>query len=357
MSLTLSQKLHKDRDSICRFCAAHKSIRLFGSGDTAILMVRYLRDEGIGFTDFMMTDEDAAETGDTWFDLPVTPLSRAVIAPGDGIIITSEAWMQGFVTKKLMDMGAAPSQLFQQGVYGQYTDMLEDYSRIRPGYTGAGNADGFYAHYTALDDAGKKAGTDKAAAVHNYLNKYEHYLGGLRDKELTLLELGIFDGASLNMWEAYFPKGRIIGVDFDERCASMGGGRKEVVIADLSLMDNLEKLKAYRPEIIIDDASHIWSHQIKSLVTLFPVLPHGGIFIMEDLETSFSAYRFQNYNDAPVSAYAFLSAVSRAVTGGEYFDKEASSPALALFTDEINALAAETETMTFLKGSCILVKK
>ena len=56
MSLTLSQKLHKDRDSICRFCAAHKSIRLFGSGDTAILMVRYLRDEGIGFTDFMMTD-------------------------------------------------------------------------------------------------------------------------------------------------------------------------------------------------------------------------------------------------------------------------------------------------------------
>ena len=357
MDLTLAQKLHKDRDSILRFCSRHDRIRLFGSGDPAILMFRYLTDEQIDVADFIMTDEDAAQTGSVWFDKPVVPLSEAHFRPEDGIFITSEAWMQGFVVQKLRAMGVLPAQIYQQGIYGQYTEMESDLSSVRTGYTGNDAPEGYFAGYTALDAIGTQTGTDKAHGTHNYLNKYEHFLLPWKDRSFTLLELGIFDGASLRMWEQYFPQAHIVGVDFDERCAQMGGGRKEVVIADLSLLSTLESLKKYKPEIIIDDASHIWSHQIKSLVTLFPVLPHGGVFILEDLETSFSAYRFQNYNDAPVSAYDFCRLIATVVTGGEVLDTRALQPEAALLAPEIEAVASETELVSFIKGSCILIKK
>lgn len=355
MELSVSQKLHKERESILRFCANAKQIRIFGSGDVAILMYRYLEDEHIAVQDFIVPDADY--TRDHFYGLPLLKLSDVSFRPDDGIILAVEMWMQGLVVETLKKREDCPSMIYPQAIYGQYTDLQCEPSMTRTGYTGNDAPSGYFSALTSLNETGNVHGTDKSDRKHNYLNKYEFFLQPWKEKEFTFLELGVFDGASVRMWRDFFTNARIVGVDIDERCTAEQGERIEIIIDDLSIIASLEKLKALQPAIIIDDASHIWSHQIKSLVTLWPVLPHGGIFILEDLETSFSAYRYSNYDDASVSAYRFLSAIAETVTGGELIQAKDCDYSLALLLPEITAIAQETEMISFIKGSCILVKK
>ena len=355
MSLTLSQKLHKERQSVLRFCSRARHVRLFGSGDVAILMYRYLEDEHIEVQDFIVPDADY--TRDTFYGLPMHTLSDVSFSPDDGLILAVEMWMQGLVVETLKGRPDCPSLIYPQAIYGQYTDLQGELSMTLPGYTGAGEPNGYFSRFVQLNEIGLQNGTDKSERVHNYLNKYEFFLHPLKDEAFTLLELGVFDGESLRMWRDYFTSARIIGVDIDERCRQYEEERIHVMIEDLSVIEALESLKAYTPRVIIDDASHIWSHQIKSLCTLWSVLPHGGIFIVEDLETSFSAYRFSNYDDSPVSAYRFLSAIAEVVTSCEQPEPFDNGDCLTLLQPEIVALAQDVEMISFIKGSCILIKK
>jgi len=68
-----------------------------------------------------------------------------------------------------------------------------------------------------------KYGTDKFG--HGYLQHYEKYFSPIRNKKLNILEIGIggFDdpkngGDSLRMFQDYFPKSIIYGIDlYDKR--------------------------------------------------------------------------------------------------------------------------------------------
>ena len=354
-SLTLNQKLHRERDRVLHFCANHQKIRIFGGGDIAILFFRYLQDEGIEVTDFIIPDDDYRS--DTFLGRPAYAFTSATFSRGDGVILAIESWLQGYVVYHLAARLVFPPQIYQQSIYGQFTDLAGDKSNLLPGYIGNDAPEGYFARYTELNECGKINGTDKTDRTHNYLNKYEFFLSRFKNDTFTLLELGVFKGASIRMWRDYFPNAHIVGVDYDHSCADMGSERIEVVIADLSQNETLEGLKKYNPTVILDDASHIWSHQIKSLCTLFEVLPHGGVFIMEDLETSFSMYRYQNYDDAPISCFQFLCGIAEVVTSGEYLDTETRDRAFSLFKAEIEEIAIHTELICFLKGSCVLIKK
>ena len=46
-----------------------------------------------------------------------------------------------------------------------------------------------------------------------YLDNYERLFSGIKNEKITLLELGIFRGESLLLWENYFSNGKIIGID------------------------------------------------------------------------------------------------------------------------------------------------
>ena len=67
-----------------------------------------------------------------------------------------------------------------------------------------------------LDELGILHGTDKGSLGHGYLGHYERILGPLRDEPITILEIGVSDGASLRMWADYFTRATIVGVDINE---------------------------------------------------------------------------------------------------------------------------------------------
>ena len=135
-----------------------------------------------------------------------------------------------------------------------------------------------------LDELGILRGTDKSSLNHDYLRHYERILGHLRHEPITLLEIGVFHGGSLRMWEDYFTAGRIVGVDIATECIQYAGDRREIEIgsqADRNFLDELGRRR--RPHVIIDDGSHMADHVLLTFRTLFPHLRAGGIYIIEDL--------------------------------------------------------------------------
>ena len=159
------------------------------------------------------------------------------------------------------------------------------------------------------------------------------------------------------MWGKYFPQAEVYGIDIDPACKQYQGENRTVWIRDLSLDTTLQEIAELHPTIIVDDASHYWSHQILALFRLFPALTAGGVYIVEDIETSFSAYAGMGFDDAAVSAYDVVKAVAEVVTSREHLRETDISPQLKKLCNDIEELAAEVDLISFIHGSCILVKR
>ena len=210
---------------------------------------------------------------------------------------------------------------------------------------------GYFRNYKDLDEIGSREMTDKNRYVHNYLDKYEFFLHPWRKKEFNLLELGIFRGASAKMWEKYFDKANIYCVDIDPLCEQYATSRIKPIIMDLGKEENIHKLRDIKPEIIIDDASHFWDHQIMALFGLFDVLPSGGIYILEDLETSVNQTIFPGFdNGCVIDAYTVLERIIKVTVSKSLENIDELSPA-------INNIGRKTEMAAIIRGSCILVKR
>lgn len=146
-----------------------------------------------------------------------------------------------------------------------------------------------------LDKIGCEYNTDKSSLGHDYLRLYEHVLGSLREEEFNMIELGVGPshnmGKSLLTWKKFFQNAKIIGVDIREDASSVADERITVEIGDCGNVQFLTHLaQTYRPLVVLDDASHRWSHQILSFEYLFPAIEQGGYYICEDMETSFAPW-------------------------------------------------------------------
>lgn len=137
-------------------------------------------------------------------------------------------------------------------------------------------------------------GTDKESS-HFYCQHYQEHFKALRFKNVNVLEIGIggYDdpkqgGHSLRMWKAYFPNGRINGIDLldktpheEARIRTFAGSQ----VDEAFLNRVIAEIGA--PDIIIDDGSHRPEHVITSFKILFPLLAPSGIYVVEDLQTSY----------------------------------------------------------------------
>lgn len=122
----------------------------------------------------------------------------------------------------------------------------------------------------------------------HYFKIYESYFESIRDRVLKILEIGIGEGGSLWMWNEYFPNSEIIGIDIKDKSKFEGKGVK---IYQGSQSDKKFLKKVIEKEgpfdIIIDDGSHVIPDQFVSFVTLFPNVINNGLYIIEDLHTSY----------------------------------------------------------------------
>lgn len=122
------------------------------------------------------------------------------------------------------------------------------------------------------------AGGDKGT-VHSYINDYyADALEPYRSTAVKVLEIGINQGHSLMMWKEYFLQAEIIGVDIKVPNVNTGC---RMIEGDATNPNTFGELTGF--DVIIDDGSHVFKHQINSFNLLFPKLNAGGIYIIEDI--------------------------------------------------------------------------
>ena len=126
--------------------------------------------------------------------------------------------------------------------------------------------------------------TDKGPQSHNYVRDYEPLFAPLRDKQLTLLEIGVLNGASIQMWSDYFPNGKIVGVDKDLKQFTW---RPNVLLlqANVSTGEILQQVAEHAGplDIVIDDGSHNHGDHMIALFELMQFLEPDGMYFIEDL--------------------------------------------------------------------------
>jgi SAM-dependent methyltransferase len=124
----------------------------------------------------------------------------------------------------------------------------------------------------------------------HYFDVYDRHFSSFRGKRVTVLEFGVSYGGSLQMWKHYFGRrARIIGVDIDPRCKDLTEPQIEVIIGD---QEDREFLRSLRErigpiDIVIEDGGHTMTQQINTFEEIWPGVRNGGVFLIEDLHTSY----------------------------------------------------------------------
>ncbi len=140
-----------------------------------------------------------------------------------------------------------------------------------------------------LDELAIQYGTDKSSKHHNYTAWYFILFNSIRLQPLKLVELGVFQAASLKMWADFFPNAQLYGVDNKPEAAQYETERTKIFIGNQRDRRFLKKTAELigSPDIIIDDGGHRPEEQLDSLFALFPHLKDGGIYVIEDLQCSY----------------------------------------------------------------------
>lgn len=138
-------------------------------------------------------------------------------------------------------------------------------------------------------------GTDKW--LHGYCGPYRRHLGSRRMQRNRILEIGVggheraeSGGDSLRVWRDCFPFSKIVGLDLHEKNIHLGS-RVTIVQGDQANEADLGRIVEVLggpPNIVIDDGSHLVDHARISFAVLFPQMPPGSLYIVEDLQTSYS---------------------------------------------------------------------
>ncbi|MEY3056884.1 MAG: hypothetical protein RLZZ431_877 [Bacteroidota bacterium] len=129
------------------------------------------------------------------------------------------------------------------------------------------------------------------------INKYQHYFdvydrhfSKYKGQEITIVEVGVFQGGSLQMWRSYFgPKAKIWGIDIDPRCKLLEEQNTNIIIGSQEDETFLESIYDITGpiDILIDDGGHTQKQQIKTFKILFDKIKNDGVYLCEDVHTSY----------------------------------------------------------------------
>lgn len=154
---------------------------------------------------------------------------------------------------------------------------------------------------TPLCELAQKWGTDKALF---YTPFYHSLFGDRRQDVRKVLELGIgyeetmlgsvirmgrtsyTAGASLFMWQEYFPNALIYALD-NKPYIFINQGRIESYFVDQDRPETFDMLipwqLGYGFDFIIEDGNHTFACQLLSAMKLVPLVAPGGVYVIEDV--------------------------------------------------------------------------
>jgi len=131
-----------------------------------------------------------------------------------------------------------------------------------------------------------KENTDRS--IHkwqHYFDVYDRHFSRFRGTDVHVVEFGVSEGGSLQMWKEYFgPNCKIYGVDINPYCKELEEDRIQIFIGDQEDRNFLRSLASDIPriDILIDDGGHRMQQQINTFEELFPSIDSNGVYLCED---------------------------------------------------------------------------
>lgn len=124
---------------------------------------------------------------------------------------------------------------------------------------------------------------------HSYARYYDGVFENYENLNISLLEIGIYNGASVRLFHDYFKNGRITGVDilnFWNHGDIKDYERLNVMYFDGYNIKNFNLFGGDKYDFIIDDGPHDISSQIFFLNNYVNLLKKNGRLILEDVPAS-----------------------------------------------------------------------
>ena len=124
----------------------------------------------------------------------------------------------------------------------------------------------------------------------HYFDVYERYFNQFRNKKITIVEIGVYQGGSLQMWRKYFGnEATIWGIDIDPRCKQLEEENTHILIGSQEDRSFLRSIidKIGPIDILIDDGGHTQDQQIVTFEEMYKYIKIGGIYLCEDVHTSY----------------------------------------------------------------------
>jgi 23S rRNA U2552 (ribose-2'-O)-methylase RlmE/FtsJ len=142
----------------------------------------------------------------------------------------------------------------------------------------------------SIIDIATKSSHKPLFKLEHYFDVYHRYFSKYRNTPVRILEIGVCDGGSLDLWREYFgDDARIFGVDINPAVTRFTSHNIQIIIANQEDKELLTDIFSNQPpfDIIIDDGGHMPNQQKNSFEILFPLLHMDGVYIVEDIQTSY----------------------------------------------------------------------
>lgn len=139
-------------------------------------------------------------------------------------------------------------------------------------------------------DFPERSGDRMLLKMEHYLEIYDELLSDWQGRDVSFLEIGVYKGGSLPMWQGFLGAGsRLVFLDIDPACRDLALPGTVVEIGDQADPVFLERIaRDHGPfDLIVDDGGHKMHQQITSFRHLWPRLRDRGLYIVEDVHTSY----------------------------------------------------------------------
>jgi glycosyltransferase involved in cell wall biosynthesis len=198
-----------------------------------------------------------------------------------------------------------------------------------------------------------------------YLREYDRMFASYREQTISMLEIGIQNGGSLEIWSQYFPNAqKFVGCDINPDCAKLmyADPRISVIVGDATTAETQTQVLAQSAsfDLIIEDGSHTSSDIVKAFARYFPALKTGGLFVAEDLHCSY----WQDYEGGifhPYSSITFFKHLADMVNHEHWGVEKSRSELIAGFKRVLNVdfdetLLGQISSVEFVNSICIVRK-
>ena len=185
-----------------------------------------------------------------------------------------------------------------------------------------------------------------------YFDVYEKHFARFIGKSPKILEIGVQNGGSIDMWVQYFGEGtQIVGIDVLPQCAELQYPENvEIIIGDQSSNDFWDGFLSNHTDfdIVIDDGGHTMIQQIVTLNRVFPHVKDNGVVLCEDTHTSY----WKDWGGGWNNSKTFLH-YAKELT--DYINKEHLAPGyiskknLQIFKNQLNSITFYNSMVVFEK--------